>query len=135
MFNKKKKSLPPRCERMSRQSRLDSARHWLAKYEGKNVLRGYRKHYGVDLLCAVKELQILGVKLDPVYVNRLKSEDLLRHEQRQAAKERKKRELPGEIYKDSDATFAFIVGYTSWGFPYGITWEEAGMKPADFEDL
>jgi hypothetical protein len=26
-----------------------------------------------------------------------------------------------EIYKDSDPAFAFIAGYTSWGFPYGLT--------------
>ncbi|WP_334074096.1 hypothetical protein [Paenibacillus sp. A14] len=24
----------------------------------------------------------------------------------------------------SDETFAFIAGYTEWGFPYGITWAE-----------
>jgi hypothetical protein len=23
-----------------------------------------------------------------------------------------------------DETFFFIAGYTDWGFPYGITWEE-----------
>lgn len=23
-----------------------------------------------------------------------------------------------------DETFFFIVGYTEWGFPYGVTWEE-----------
>jgi hypothetical protein len=28
------------------------------------------------------------------------------------------------ISPDSDETFAFIVGYTSGGFPYGITHEE-----------
>lgn len=26
--------------------------------------------------------------------------------------------------QDSDENFAFIAGYTSGGFPYGITWEE-----------
>jgi hypothetical protein len=25
---------------------------------------------------------------------------------------------------DQDEHFAFIVGYTSGGFPYGLTWEE-----------
>lgn len=26
---------------------------------------------------------------------------------------------------EQDENFYFIAGYTSWGFPYGITWEEA----------
>jgi hypothetical protein len=132
---KKKKLLPPRCKRMGRQSRLASARHWLVKYEGKNVVRGYRKHYGVDLLCAVKELQMLGVKLDHEYVDRLKHSEKLRIEQKQTVRERKRKELLEEIYKDSDDTFAYIAGYTSWGFPYGVTWEEAGMEPPDFDDI
>ena len=29
--------------------------------------------------------------------------------------------------------FFFIAGYTSGGTPYGVTWEEMGMKP--WEDL
>lgn len=24
-------------------------------------------------------------------------------------------------------TFAYIAGYTNWGFPYGLTWEESGI--------
>jgi hypothetical protein len=29
-----------------------------------------------------------------------------------------------EEWFGSDETFAFIVDYTPWGFPFGITWEE-----------
>ena len=25
---------------------------------------------------------------------------------------------------EQDEYFAYIAGYTEWGFPYGITWEE-----------
>jgi len=50
-------------------------------------------------------------------------------------KERKKRERLQELYKDSNDTFAYIAGYTSWGFPYGVTWEEIGEEPPNFEDL
>ena len=28
-----------------------------------------------------------------------------------------------------DDTFFYIVGYTSGGAPYGVTWEEMGLKP------
>lgn len=30
-----------------------------------------------------------------------------------------------------DDRFFFIAGYTSGGAPYGITWEEMGLKPLD----
>jgi len=33
----------------------------VAKYEGKNLVKGYRKRYGVDWMCAVKELQMCWV--------------------------------------------------------------------------
>lgn len=32
---------------------------------------------------------------------------------------------------ESDDTFVFIAGYTSGGFPYGITWEEMKEKEDD----
>ena len=69
---KKKKPLPPRRKRMRRPARLEAARRWLETFDGKNVIRGYARWFGVDLGCALKELPMLGVKLDPVYVERLK---------------------------------------------------------------
>jgi len=68
---KKKKSLPPRLKRMKRIDRLQSAKHWLQEFNGENVIRAYRKRYGVDWLYAVKELNMLGVELDPIYVKKL----------------------------------------------------------------
>jgi len=75
----------PRAKRMKRSARLQSAVSWLKKYEGKNVLRGYCKHFGVDWRCAAIELRQLAVQLDP--------DDLNRREQfeRQVARERKRR--------------------------------------------
>ena len=32
-----------------------------------------------------------------------------------------------------DDTFFYIVGYTSGGAPYGVTWEEMGLEP--WQDL
>lgn len=29
---------------------------------------------------------------------------------------------------DADEIFAFIVGYTEGGFPYGVTWEEMEIQ-------
>ena len=34
----------------------------------------------------------------------------------------------------SDECFAFIAGHTEGGAPYGITWEELGLKPYASEE-
>ncbi len=116
---KKKKPLPPKRKRLDRRRRLQAAPRLLSRYRGKNVIRGYAKHFGVDLLCALKELEILGVKLDPRRVE----------EVRNSLKARRRSQTdqtdPYDGYGvDWDENLAFIVGFTSGGFPYGLTWEE-----------
>jgi hypothetical protein len=130
---KRKKTLAPRHKCMDRKRRLDSAKHWIAKYKGKNIIKGYKNHFGVDWLCAIKELQMLGVGLDPEYVEKLKLSVKNRIIEKQRFKEGKNQDLANEISWDSDETFAYIAGYTSAGFPYGITWEELEEEPPDFE--
>lgn len=121
----KKKPLPPRHKRMKRPARLQAAKTWLAKYPGKNVVTGYKKHFAVDALCALAELQRLGVKLDPEYVQKVRSSEQSRIEARRRERERRKAAAaPAEFDGDSDERFAYIAGYTAWGFPYGVTWEE-----------
>lgn len=115
-----KKSLPPRAKRMNRNARIQSARIWLQKYNGKNIASGYRKHFGVDWACAFKELEILGVKLDPEYVKKV-LESIVQQHKKTSKKRSSKSEQ--EII-EQDENFACIAGYTSGGFPYGITWEE-----------
>jgi hypothetical protein len=101
---------------MTRETRIQSAKHWLQTYTGKNIIRGYSKWFGVDSLAAVIELRQLGVPIAST-----KEAELRRQAVRKATapKVRKIKETP-----DSDGTFAFIAGYTPSGFPYGITWEE-----------
>jgi hypothetical protein len=109
---------------MNRPVRLQSARHWIPAYNGKNIIRGYRKHYGVDPLCATKELEILGVRLDRNHVQQIKKTiagEAIANRRRGLEKKRRAEEA---LRQDSDETFAFIAGYTSGGAPYGITWEE-----------
>lgn len=36
-------------------------------YGGKNIVRGYAPWFGVDLGCAIVELRLLGVDIDPEY--------------------------------------------------------------------
>src|SRR5205814_2452794 len=49
---------------MNRAARLKSAKHWLLTYEGRDVVKGNRKWYGVSTACAIIELRQLGVKID-----------------------------------------------------------------------
>lgn len=65
---KKNQALPPRCKRMKPSARLQSAVSWLKQFSGKNVLRGYCTHCGVDWRCAATELKRLGVQFDPEYL-------------------------------------------------------------------
>ncbi|MCA9263015.1 MAG: hypothetical protein KDA60_04180 [Planctomycetales bacterium] len=102
---KKNRALPPRCKRMKRQGRLQSAVSWLKQFSGKNVLRGYCKHYGVDWRCGAAELQQLGVRIDPGY---LKQRELT--EQNQAAKRKEEREAQAaesasDCWYDYDSAF------------------------------
>lgn len=46
------------------------------------------------------------------------------------SRKKKKADLSFDILYDTmDDNFAFIAGHTSWGFPYGTTWEEIGIDP------
>ena len=121
---KRKQSNTPRRKRFKQEQRLQSAKNWLPTYEGKNVFRGYRKRYGVDWPTALRELETLGVEVTPAY-----REQVLQTMQELAeARKRKRLEKAAELERmlgiEQDEYFAFIVGYTSGGAPYGITWEE-----------
>lgn len=46
-----------------------------------------------------------------------------KNKSKKAKKNKKQTEMENNLF-ESDDTFAFIAGYTSGGFAYGITWEE-----------
>ncbi|EHQ91020.1 hypothetical protein [Desulfosporosinus youngiae] len=92
-------------------------------YIRKNIVRGYARHFAVDLLCAVKELEMLGNQFKPEYVEQLKRTIAGQIEKKQ---ERKSLKVKQELFTsfESDDQFSYIAGYTSGGAPYGLTWEE-----------
>ena len=49
--------------------------------------------------------------------------------QRRMEREAKERERMAELNEDCGGRFAFIVGYTDGGAPYGVMWEEVGIDP------
>jgi hypothetical protein len=89
------------------------------------VVKAYAKRFGVDLGCALKELQLLRVALDPTYVERLS-----RRLQHRIDRRRPKAvsDIPEGYGVDWDDHFSFIAGFTPGGAPYGTTWEEAFME-------
>lgn len=124
MANKNNRT--PRRKRMQRPARLQSAKHWIPTYGGGNIVKGYKNWFGVDLVCAIKELRMLGVKLDEQYV----LQALKGHENAIADRQKKKaakKQALDDLPFDSDEHYYFIAGYTSGGFAYGITWEEAEL--------
>lgn len=118
-----------RRKRLNRKQRLQAAKKWIPTYNGRNLVRGYRRWFGVDFICAMTELEMLGYEIDPKY-----KEQILKQEEAK----RKQRKEEGR-FKDKvpwqDDNFYFIAGYTSGGAPYGITWEEyeKEYKEADEE--
>ena len=121
----------PRRLRMTRAGRLQSARatNWVANYQGANIVRGYRKWFGVDWQCAITELRLLGVTVDPEYESQLRRTVDSLAASRQRKKLKRAGVDPQESTTDCDDTFAYIAGYTSGGMPFGVTWEELDQKP------
>lgn len=110
---------------MKQTGRLQSAKSWLAKFTGANIIKGYRKHFGVDYLCAICELELLGITLDQEYVVQLKRSI---KDQSQAKKRKKMEKLTNY---DSDEYFCYIVGYTEGGAAYGLPWESEHLLQQD----
>jgi hypothetical protein len=81
-----------------------------------------RTGLALTLLCAVKELSLCGVSVDPAYVAQLETTLASRGSRR--AKQPVADPQPVGYGVDWDETFAYIAGRTEAGFPYGITWGE-----------
>jgi hypothetical protein len=113
---------------MRRANRLESARHWLPTYRGKDLVRGYAKWYGVDRLCAAVELQQLGAPVSPDLVAALRA-DARRRSPTPKQRARDRGPLDTGYGTWWDETFAFIAGRTEAGLAFGTTWEELGAKP------
>lgn len=124
---KKNRSLPPRRKRMTRQGRIASGIHWIKKYNGKDVIKGYAKWYSVSKLCALIELRKIGVNISDGQIEQEQQAEIRKGINNAAARQKKaEKEAEREgIFAESDEHFSFIAGYTSGGAPYGVTWEES----------
>ena len=122
MTRKRRSSSPPRWKRMGRKARLAHARStgWVSRYRGKNILKGYRRRFGVDAQCAIREFRLLGVEVPA------EQQAAIRRTLSAGAGLRTRGNPPeGQGFQtEPDASFAFVAGHTSGGTPYGVTWEE-----------
>ena len=128
---KKEQSKLPRRHRMNRQQRLQSARStdWVRRFRGKRIVRAYRKHFGVDIFCAITELHMLGVEISREYEEQVRGTAHGTKQAKKAGKAQLREYDPVDVPPESDERFAFIAGYTSGGVPYGLTreeWKEMG---------
>jgi hypothetical protein len=109
---------------MKRSARLESAKHWLPKYEGKSVICGYSRHFGVSSLCAVLELRMLGYDISDERIEQYKKEEEAKHKKALLAKqERMEKELRND-FVESNEWFSYIAGYTAGGVAYGVERED-----------
>ena len=120
---------------MTRQGRLSFARatRWVAKYEGKNIIAGYANWFAIDPLCALMELRMLGVTIDPERENRIKAAieaSAVARKRRQELRAQAELEV---LPTNSDQNFAYIAGYTPGGVPYGTPLEELEEEPLCFD--
>lgn len=76
------------------------------------------------MLCAVKELRLLGVEISEEYEKQLRQGLEAQRQQRLAFKKKREDEFNELLKPESDYYFAMIMGYTSGGAAYGITHEE-----------
>ena len=106
--------------------RLGRAKAWLPTYTGKNVVKGYARKYGVDLLCAIAELRLLGVEITTEYELAVCNTVAQKIAQNRLKKEAKKE--TAEIDELQGGDFEFIAGYTTGGMPYGIRNEDIEEK-------
>ncbi len=104
--------------------RLRSAKPWINTYTGSNIVKGYAKKYAVDKLCAVRELRMIGIQISEEYEKQLSNSLEVVRQQRIASRKKREEKLNGRCTFESDENFAMIIGYTSGGFPYGVTHEE-----------
>ena len=118
--------------------RKAKAEKWVVEYDGTpyggDIIKAYRKKFAVDRMKAVAELQLLGVSLTKEQIDRekaaVKAYQELQRAKRKKIREQKRIQKDNPVFhEDQDDTFYYIVGYTSGGAPYGVTWEEMGLKP------
>lgn len=118
MMKKKKHSCTPKRKRLNKDQRISMANNWLQSYKGRNIVQGYSKWFGVDLLSAITELRLAGASVSVDYEREIIKAKEAKINQRKLKNENS--EFQQDQINEWDKEFDFIAGYTSNGVPYGI---------------
>ena len=59
-------------KRYKKKYRLNSSTDWIRNFTGENIVKEYSKWYGVDLICAIKELRNKGIVIAEEYELKIK---------------------------------------------------------------
>jgi len=89
-MKKVKRNNTPRRKRLNEKQRISIANDWLKSYNGKNIVKDYSNWFGVDLLCAIRELKIVGQIISEEYEIRVRKSLEDKFLQRKNAKEKKR---------------------------------------------
>ena len=130
MARKRNCQTVPRRKRMKRPGRLSSARAtgWVEEYKGRNIIAGYSKWFAVDLLCALVELRLLGVKIDQGREEQIKASIKARTAQRARRKKPPEQAQIGEVHAVSD-DFLFIADRAGDYLPDWVCADELEEAP------
>ena len=130
MARKRNRHSVPRRKRMKRPGRLSSARAtgWVEEYKGRNIIAGYSKWFAVDLLCALVELRLLGVKIDQGREEQIKASIKARTAQRARRKKPPEQAQIGEVHAVSD-DFLFIADRAGDYLPDWVCADELEEAP------
>ena len=114
---------------MNYKARLKVAKKWDESVDTLKKIKAYVKFFGVDKLCAAKELLQAGVVLQEKYAarwaTRIERKALARKKKTLTKGKCKDKETLDELSFESEDFFYYVAGYTEGGAPYGIIWEEA----------
>jgi hypothetical protein len=130
MARKRNCHTTPKRKRMKRQGRLSSARAtgWVEEYQGRNIIAGYSKWFAVDLLCALVELRLLGVKIDQGREEQIKASIKARTAQRARRKELREQAQISGVHAVLD-DFSFIADCAGDPLPDWVCVDELEEAP------
>ena len=119
---------------MDRPTRLRVAKKWIESYEGKNLLRGYCKHFAVDWRCAAVELKLLGVVLDPGYLKQREITEAEKLAERRAKREKRTEVENSDRWHDHDSVLgAYMAG--DYEALFAMECERDGIDPITLRQL
>lgn len=85
-----------------RERRLQMAKAWIPTYTGKNILKGYRKHFALSPLGAVADLQLMGYEFTLEYIEQLKRDEVNRSNLKRKQKEKSLEFLEYDEFNDDE---------------------------------